>query len=270
MSETDWSQIQDPHELIDAAVKVYKPVAVFAAFSGGHDSLTSTAVAMANDHVDAVVHINTGIGVEETRQFVRDTCDREGWDLIEVKPPAGHSYRDIVLEHGFPGPAGHLYTYTRLKERPLRQLHASYRKQRGDKIMVITGVRTEESTRRMGHVHPVVEDSGRVWVAPIHDWTKADCNQFIREMGYPRNEVVDNLHMSGECLCGSFAKPGEMEQLEFFYPQVAEQIHKLEHEVRDKGLPWVWGAKPPMKGQGELDMAGLCAKCGLDDAGVRL
>ena len=257
----DWSTVESSHRLIDTAVEAYKPVGVFAAFSGGHDSLASTAIAMANDNVDAVIHINTGIGVEETRQFVRDTCEREEWQLIELHPPAGHSYRDIVLEHGFPGPAGHLYTYTRLKERPLRQLHASYRQKRGDKIMVITGVRSEESTRRMGHVQRVVEDSGRVWVAPIHDWTKQHVNDFISTMGYPRNEVVDNLHMSGECLCGAFAKPGEMRQLEFFYPQVAEQIHELEHKVKERGLPWVWGAKPPMKGQAELDMAGLCAKC---------
>lgn len=261
MRERPGLNTYDPHKVINAAVKVYEPVAVFAAFSGGHDSLVSTAIAMANPNVDAVVHINTGIGVEATREFVRTTCEKQGWELIELHPPAGHSYRDIILEHGFPGPAGHLYTYTRLKERPLRQLHASYREKRGDKIMVITGVRSEESTRRMGHVQTVVEESGRIWVAPIHAWTKAQCNQFISEMGYARNEVVDNLHMSGECLCGAFAKPGEMEQLEFFYPEVADRIHKLEHEVRDKGLPWVWGAKPPMKGQEELDMAGLCAKC---------
>lgn len=247
---------------IAAAIAEHRPVAVFAAFSGGHDSLTSTALAMETGLVDAVVHINTGIGVDDTRQFVYDTCRDQGWPFIELHPPEGHTYRDIVLEHGFPGPGGHLFTYTRLKERPLRELHARYRKKRGDKIMIITGVRSQESTRRMGNVEPVAVESGRIWVAPVHDWLKQDCNDYIEANHLPRNEVVDHLHMSGECLCGSFAKPGEMAQLEFFYPQVAEEIHRLEHEVKERGLPWVWGGKPPKsQGQGELALAGLCAKC---------
>jgi 3'-phosphoadenosine 5'-phosphosulfate sulfotransferase (PAPS reductase)/FAD synthetase len=253
-----------PAEILERAVDQHKPVAVFAAFSGGHDSLTSTALAMETGLVTSVLHINTGIGIEETREFVRATCQTQDWPLLELHPPDGHTYRQIVLEHGFPGPGGHRYIYVRLKERAIQELHASYREKRGDKILIITGVRSAESTRRMGRVEPIAEDTRRrVWVAPIHDWSKADCNAFITDRGLARNEVVDHLHMSGECLCGSFARPGEMSLIEFFYPATAQAIHDLEHEVQDRGLPWVWGAKPPMKGQGELELAGLCAKCTL-------
>lgn len=249
------------HTIIDEAIERHSPVALFAAFSGGHDSLTSTSIAMKHPLVEAVVHINTGIGIEQTRDFVRSTCTEQNWPLIELHPPDGHSYEDIVLEKGFPGPAGHLYVYTRLKERALRVLSRRYKTKKGDRIAVITGVRTEESTRRMGHVDPIAVDGDRVWIAPIHDWSKIDCNRHISELGLPRNEVVDKIHMSGECLCGAFAKPNEIAELEFWFPEVAGYLHRLEHEVRDRGLPCIWGARPPKGGTAQMPLVGLCTKC---------
>jgi len=68
-------------EILERAFDEHNPVAAFALFSGGHDSLVSTHHAMQDDRVDAVVHVNTGIGIPETRQFVHDTCDRFGWTL---------------------------------------------------------------------------------------------------------------------------------------------------------------------------------------------
>lgn len=48
------------------------------------------------------------------------------------------------------------------------------------------------------------------------------------------------------CLCGAFAKPGEIKEIEGWFPEVAERIHVLEGEIFKKGLRGcVWGQRPP-------------------------
>src|SRR4029077_14780455 len=95
----------------------YKPRAVFGLFSGGHDSLTCTHIASLVPAFTAAAHINTGIGVDETRDFVRDTWRDRGWNLLEYKAaenpradgtPDPQDYRAIVRKFGFPGPGSHL------------------------------------------------------------------------------------------------------------------------------------------------------------------
>ena len=51
--------------------------------------------------------------------------------------------------------------------------------------------------------------------------------------------------MSGECLCGAFAKPGEIKQIETVSPPAAEQIHALEAKAKRAGVHCVWGTRPP-------------------------
>jgi predicted phosphoadenosine phosphosulfate sulfurtransferase len=43
-------------------------------------------------------------------------------------------------------------------------------------------------------VTPLERDGCQVWVAPIHDWDKSDCNAFIEQERLQRNQVVDLLH----------------------------------------------------------------------------
>lgn len=88
-------------------------------YSGGNDSTTLAHIF--KDRADYAVHANTTIGIEKTRQFVRDTCRAWGLELLEFTPPPGSTYRELVLEAGFPGPGHHFKMYQRLKERCLRQ-----------------------------------------------------------------------------------------------------------------------------------------------------
>lgn len=233
-------------DLMNAAIEEHNPVAVFAMFSGGHDSLTATHIAAQHPKFTAAVHINTGIGIEKTRQFVRDTCEREGWPLREYKAEDyGMVYADIVKEYGFPGSDAHKIMYSKLKERGLRACIREAKTKVRDRVMLVTGVRSQESIRRMGHVKRVSRDGVKVWVAPIHDWSKSECNEYIDEKKLKRNEVVDLIHMSGECLCGAYAHKGELKEIEMWFPEVAHQIHQLEREVGDAGFPWRWEEQPP-------------------------
>lgn len=238
----------------------HNPAAVLALFSGGSDS--SVMLHVIRDLVDAVLFLDTGTGIPQTREFVRATCAEYGLKLIEQAPP-DKTYEEIVLEYGFPGPAAHLETYVWLKERGIHAVRRRLQRFRGDRIVLLTGVRLAESSRRMGHVKPVVRKNSLVWVAPILDWTDADMNAYRKQYGVKRSEVADNLHMSGECLCGAFAQPGELEQIRFFYPEVAARIRALEAKVAATGnRACVWGVRPPGEDHQDEHLAGmLCSSC---------
>ena len=262
------SEVVDPvaraHRIIDVAVRRHKPVAVFAMFSGGHDSVCAAHVASQHPTFDGCVHINTGIGIEQTREYVRNTCREWGWPLIEYRAKdQGQEYRAIVREKGFPGPHGHLFMYTRLKERCIRQLTRDHKAKASDRILCVTGVRREESARRMGTVQTISREGARVWVAPLVDWTQATKGAYMAEHSLPRNEVVDLLHMSGECLCGAFAKPGELEEIGAWFPDVYAEIKALEREAKAVGVPCKWGQRPAEQtyvDPSQVDLP-LCVAC---------
>lgn len=238
----------------------------FALFSGGHDSLCATHVAMTNGYAQEVVHVNTGIGIEATREFVRETCAEHGWPLNELHPT--EPYDDLVIERGFPGPAMHYIFYTRLKERCLSAFARERKAKRGAPLVYCTGVRKQESARRARGQQQEWEHApklGWTWRAVILEWSKADCNAYIETHGLRRNPVVDLLHMSGECLCGAFARPGEIDEIRGWYPETAARIATLEGRVAAAGHHGcVWGHRPPNVAREQmwlLPPGPLCSSC---------
>ena len=237
-----------------------------ALFSGGHDSLCSTHLASRSPRFDGCVHIDTGIGIEQTRAFVRATCERHGWPLREYRPPM--SYEEIVLRWGFPGPAGHSLVYGRLKERCLWQLVRENKTCRRDRVLLVSGIRRQESRRRMGYVEPVQADGARVWVAPLLNWSHEDKHAYLDAHRLPRNPVVEKLCMSGECLCGAFARKGELDEIAFWYPEAAARIRALEARAAEAGVPCRWGQPPDTaKRTAPAPTVGLCWSCGVKKAG---
>lgn len=236
------------------------PSHVFALFSGGHDSLCSTHLASRHPRFSAVVHINTEIGIERTREFARQTCRDYGWPLLELKPPrppfqdkfgqpwgepGQTAYEAMVCRWGFPGPSGHRIMYQRLKERCLRQLIREHR-QPGRAIVLVTGVRKQESKKRMGYVVREQVMEGRIWAAPLAEWGEEDKRLYRESEGLPTNDVAKRLCMSGECTCGSYARPEELAEIRAVCPQTAAYIDRLQVLVRQAGQARSrWGEKPP-------------------------
>lgn len=96
-------------------------------------------------------------------------------------------------------------------------------------------------------------------------WTELDLNTYRALHDVPRNPVADLIHMSGECLCGAFAKPGELDEIGYWFPETKAEIEALEVEVRAAGHREAickWG-----HGQGSPSKAGpLCSSCELNYA----
>lgn len=239
------------HELLDYALTEllgdkHDLKGIFIGYSGGNDS--TTLAHLMRETATAAFHANTGIGIEETRQFVRDTCATWGLPLIEKHLREQDSYRSLVLAQGFPGPAQHFKMYQRLKERSIRALRNDYvTNPRRERIVLLAGRRRSESSRRAEV--PEMERAGSiVWVSPLVLWTKLDLNTYRLMHDVPSNRVSDLIHMSGECLCGSFAEAGELEEIAMWFPHDIAVIAELEEALADRtDIPeirrkWGWGA----------------------------
>lgn len=246
-------KVREALSIIEDAVLEHEPSHIFGCFSGGHDSLTATAIAASYPGFTSAFHANTGIGIEETREFVREVSEREGWGLVEHYPDR-YTYRDLVLEMGFPrGPESHNRMLYYLKQRAIDRLVREHKTHHKDRIALVTGIRRQESDRRMNAAMsvPFTRDGAKLWINPIIDWTAVDCTEFIDwHPTLERNEVVDLLHRSGECLCGALAHHAEIEEIERWYPEAAEHIHRLEEEARQANLVdhrWAYPSQAPGK-----------------------
>lgn len=246
-------------DLMDQVIAEHKPSHVFGMFSGGHDSYCACHVASQHPRFSGCVNIDTQIGVEETRQFVRERCEHHGWPLKVYAPPMPKfaldnperygrcktAYEACVVRWGFPGPAGHTLIYNRLKERCIRAVVRDHKQHRKDRILLITGVRLSESARRSRTGQASGREGCRVWCATILSWGDYDKAEYMTAAQMGRNDVVDTLCMSGECLCGAFAKPGEFADVKKFYPSTAAQIEHTQDLAREAGVHCVWGTRPP-------------------------
>lgn len=268
------NKLDKASEILNLAVDKYQPKKIFALLSGGHDSLTATAAAYAilEEEINGVIHIDTGIGIPETQQFVIDVCRDNNWPLTIYRAaentkadgsPDPMIYDDIVIKNGFPGPAAHRIMYAKLKQRQIRRAVREHKEKFSDKIMFISGVRLAESTRRMGNVKEVHQDGAQIWVSPMLEFGDNDQARLMKEWAIPRNPVKDKLCMSGECLCGAFAQKGELAEIKIWYPQVAQRIEDLQIKVAAAGHVGSWEENKPKRAKGNpaTDNLMMCIKC---------
>jgi len=250
--------ISTGREHLRAALDEYSPNAIFAGFSGGTDSLMTTHLLHELRDDVAALHINTGIGMKRTRQYVRETCDAHGWDLEEYRAEDnGYSYDRMVkgeakgVAGGFPGPPMHSIYYRRLKQRQIEAAHREHKGEYGGKIVLVTGIRKDESKIRSGYANATVQhESGVVWVNLIYHVPAHEKQTYIDLHGLETNPVSDVYGMSGECLCGAFDTGGgrlcELKHAceHFGEPETYERIVSLQEEVQDR-YPWHWDERRP-------------------------
>lgn len=269
--------LKDALAVIDRVCVEHSVWGLVPLFSGGHDSYCACYVASKHKRFKGeVFHIDTGIGSEKTKRFVQQVCDDEGWRLRVYKSTnPNDSYEALIRRAGFPGPSMHGTCYQRLKDRSVDKITSCRSKLILSRWALVTGCRSAESTRRMGHVEPIKTDprtQSRVWVAPLHDWTGEDQTTFMNYHRLDRNPVkMSPLAMSGECFCGAFARPDEYELVKQFVPDVAAEIDRLSHIAKKCGKHSTWGTRPPKDGETGLvisETGPLCNSCDLKMASM--
>jgi 3'-phosphoadenosine 5'-phosphosulfate sulfotransferase (PAPS reductase)/FAD synthetase len=280
------------HEILGEALATYPIVGTYWLSSGGNDS--AIVGHLLRGRYDGVVHVNTGTGIPETTQYVRDVAAAWGDTLHELHPR--HAYADLVMGRviastgpnagvrpiwrGFPGPAGHKVMYRQLKDEPLMTFRKSVVGDQGRtrKLIYLGGMRWAETERRFRNAEAIDQDGAIVWVSPLVHWTNAHMAEYrtrhrcqlahqhakhrlCHNGALPLNEVTEHLHMSGECLCGAYAKPGELDEVEFFYPEAAAPLRELEAEAEQAGISYCRWGQPNGKERAGGVAGRLCSSC---------
>lgn len=216
-------------EFIDrvlAEVEAADPDRVFVEVSGGHDSTALLYAVAHSDRVDidAVLHLNTGIGAEFTRQYVREHCSVLDVPFIEgIQPNKDERYAAKVITHGCPGarPVAH-----EMMRRDLKQdVEDGILRAFDGEIAVITGVSRYESPRRQrtvaqSGIQESTRHSGVTYYAPFAELTGSEIREVLEKYDVDRNDLADLLDSSGECLCGSFASFWDLAYLWQYEPEL--------------------------------------------------
>lgn len=261
-------------EIIRYAVEEFKPAKVVLMFSGGYDSLVSSHISasiLRELSIPFVVyHGDTTIGIPETQEFVKNVCSLFGWELFIRQPPNKEDHYDAIVEQwGFPGATkqSHRIMYRRLKERAINRFVTHECKSTPyarENVLLLSGIRQDESKIRQGYSLEVKKVKSKVWANPIF-WMKShEVLEYRRQHDLPVNMVKENMCISGECLCGSFADNTELNDLKLFYPDVAKRIEMLHQMASENGFPWPWSSGPndwwKNHPPGQSDMF-MCAGC---------
>lgn len=251
-------------ERVNVAIRAFRPVWVSAGLSGGHDSITATWIASQSSGFNSALHIDTGVGLKATEDFVSSLCATQRWPLEVFKAlentqgdgkPDPMDYFALVEKHGFPGPGQHRTMYIKLKERAIRRwVRAHKKKQSREKLLLVSGARSQESARRASENASNVTE-GRwdeslpiYWCNPVYDLSKLDCTRIMEHAKLPRSPVVDFIHKSGECLCGCFGKPGELKETAMWFPNDPTVTRILEANKRHcLNGSHGWGERPTKK-----------------------
>lgn len=256
-------------QIMDCAVQQYKPVATITLFSGGNDS--TVTLHFSRPWITHAAHINTGIGIPSTTEYVRQVCKDWNVPLIELVTPP-EVYRNVLFAkradgqvEGFPGPMGHRVCYWHLKQQRLRELRRVFvHNSRKDRVLYVTGIRASESLRRMarGISVPIRKDGSTVWVNPILHFDSYLVGKYRQIFNLPQCEAAGLLHRSGECLCGAFAKPEELKEIELWFPKTGAYIRNMERELREVGARHCeWGGGGARKTL-PVPPGPLCVGCG--------
>lgn len=259
-------------EIIDQAIKDYKPKAIVLLLSGGDDSLAGYIMAKLLDvKIDYVLHGNTRTGIQETSDFAYNTTKNFGDKFLLAD--AGDSYVNYVMRKGFfgAGSLAHSYAYNILKKNHFNSaISKNLRMGKRDfPILLINGARRNESTRRQRTMqNPIKVDpnnKNNIWVNIINEFSKRQTIDIIEGNGLCRNPVSINLCRSGECMCGTMQSEGEYLEAKYFYPEWGWQMDELRRVVTEKH-GWDWGMEKPksilMENKGQLNMfQPMCTSC---------
>ena len=263
----------------------------YVAYSGGKDSGVVLDVIAKNfpDYFKGVVFVNTGIATKATIDYIIEYCNKRKYKLFILRPEdvkrkiktirgdvgEEFSYEKLVLNYGFPQQTFHTVTMRHLKYFPLRKFIYD-RLELGETPCIVGGIRKNESARRKMKWKKYFYNDGKMWfVSPI--FFKDDSwvyNYFIKN-DIKRSPVYDTLHISGDCLCGCFAKKEELKLLQMFHPEVFKDIKRIEKLVKEKGTEEAkkqtsWGihnqTTESIESQSQLESF-VCSECFFDDTG---
>ena len=201
----------------------------YALISGGKDSLSLAHFLANRNALQGCVFVDTQIAVPGLEDFIRTLPYS-----IEVYKTS-EDYDRLVTEywHSFPHYGLHQQAFNYLKG---RGFEAFKRAHKGEDYLFATGVRKGESPTRKRTAKFHSRLVGVETYAPLLNWTDEDVWSYIRRKDLRISPAYPKIHISGDCLCGAFARRYERVEYEICYPEVNERFNRLEDKIHDR-----WG-----------------------------
>ena len=209
--------------------------------SGGRDSALTCyvayKVARALSKKFRLVHIDTGIALQETRDYVERYAEWLGADLIVVRTP--YDYFELVKKFGYPSVLNNRWCWRLLKQEPLYQFRISELREREDNALWVLGIRSNESLFRLETYGKLRNTLTRAKIKglPVVEWlpilhlTSNQVDFLLRKFAIPENPVWRKIGISGECLCLAGTSKKVLEALFMNYPDVAEKFYKFDKSL---------------------------------------
>jgi len=204
----------------------------WAGFSGGNDSLAVTHYAMSNGLAHGVVYCDTGSGLAENLDYVREVCDRHGWPLLIVPPR--HFYERPLFRYEPPGPDYHSMWFNIAKGAGWKRLYNHI----DDSLKLITGVWRGESDNRMKAITDEVQRETanfRGWyLSPFWDVKDGTVTEYIERHGLETNPCYSRIGRSGDCYCLAYAGRDEITfELAKHYPDHYRWLMNTERRLQE-------------------------------------
>lgn len=237
--ESDWIQTpaierpqpsqNEPAVELDLS-DVPKDATRWVGHSGGRDSHVLTHWAMSNGEADGVVYCDTGSGLVENLEFVREMCQKHGWPLVVVPPRKGHEF--LACRYGFAGPDYHSVWFNYVKGGGWRKLANHI----NGELELITGVYRDESDKRVKSISGKRQESTNFkgyYVSPWFDKTESDFDKYLDRHNLEKNHTYETINRSGDCYCLAYAGREEIVQLAKHYPEHYCWLMNVERRVQE-------------------------------------
>ena len=206
-------------------VEEYAIRSLVCCFSGGKDSLVATHFVL-SELKDVkiekhVLYVDTGAMVPGTTDFVKELCEKLGWNLTVLQ---GHFF-ERAKEWGMPTMFRRWCCYE-VKLKPIHSFVRDLNPQRGQ----VLGFHADESARRKKKNYKRVyrDRKSLSWIyAPILEWTRKDVLNYLKENDLP----IAPYYKQGikeSCMCGAFASKKELMIVRSLYPEFFQKFVELE------------------------------------------
>jgi len=171
----------------------------------------------------------------KTREFVVNYCRERGWKIHMTWAKDKERFYNIVMKTGFAFAGNHSMWMGYLK------MHTWYYFlypiiKSGVNACFVSGVRKKESKKRTKNRSytkvPLDFNSGLPYVKPFLYKNGEQLSKYFIENGLKTTSVYSWSNRSGECWCGAFAEPWDLQLLEKHDPASFNEIKWLEKEMK--------------------------------------
>ncbi|MCF2142861.1 MAG: phosphoadenosine phosphosulfate reductase family protein [Candidatus Heimdallarchaeota archaeon] len=224
---------------IKGVIEKYPNYKVVSSFSGGKDSLVTTALLKkAFDHPFDIVYSNTGIEFEETVRYINEYISNFG-NLVHLK--AKREFEELCKILGPPSRMMRWCCFTQ-KGAPINDYYSKI----AGKVLSFDGIRRDESNLRANY--PRIKENTKITkqlsAYPILNWSELDVWLYIFWQDLRYNPLYDK----GFSRCGCWACPNNSQfdwyLFEHFYPKKFKSwIQLLDNYAKSEeryAHDWIW------------------------------